>query len=490
VVDKAPRTGYHSLSGAAFEPACLDELLPGWRTERSPFADRLVSIERDELYLLLGRAAIRVPSSAVPHALRHTGDVAISVSRLAEYLAGQAERLGVEIHQGFSVRRLLVEGDVVKGARLSEVGRDRDGEKKPNYRPPEDVHARITVIADGSHGVLSTEFAERFGGGPNPQVYSLGIKAVVQFAKDNPFGNNRAVHMIGFPDPGVFGGGFIYSMGEKTAAVGLILGLDWRQGDLSPQREFEVFRSHPFVDGLLRGSETIATGAKTIPEGGYFALDRLSAAGALVVGDAAGFVNVEKLKGVHYAVLTGMCAADTAVEALGSGDIGAAALSTYRARLEERGILRELYHARNYRQAFRWGLLAGGPLSQIQSRLPMRLGMEEDRRTTRRRARLSRPDPGRMDAATFLSLTGSTHREDEPSHVSLIDPARCLACADEFATPCTHFCPGEVYRSVDAGLVLSPSNCLHCMTCTVKCPNDNIRWVPPEGGEGPRFKQM
>jgi electron-transferring-flavoprotein dehydrogenase len=491
VIDKAFRSGYHNVSGAAVEPACLDELLPGWRTERSRLTDHIVPIERDELFVLLARAALRVPPAVVPKHMRHTGDVAVSVSRLVDFLAGQAERLGVEIYQGFSIRRLLIDRDVVKGVTLSEVGLDAGGGRKPNHRPAEDVPARITIIADGSRGVLSTQFAQTFGGGgANPQVYSLGIKAVVQFGADNPFGNNRVVHTIGYPDPGVFGGGFIYSMGERTAAVGLILGLDWKYGDLSPRREFERFRSHPFVERLLRGSVTVATGAKTIPEGGFFALNRLSAAGALVVGDAAGFVNVEKLKGVHYAVLSGMCAADAALDALAAGDVGADALSSYRDRLARRGILRELRHARNYRQSFRWGLLAGAPLSQVQSLLPARLGMAEDRLATRRHARLARPDPGRMDGATFVSLTGTSHREDEPSHVSLVDPARCRDCAAEFATPCTYFCPGEVYRSSGDGIVLSPSNCVHCMTCTVKCPHDNIRWVPPEGGEGPHFKQM
>ncbi len=422
--------------------------------------------------------------------MRHGGDVAVSVSRLVDFLSGHAERLGAELHHGFSVRELLVRDGAVTGVRLGDVGRDRDGRPKPNYRRGETVRARITIIADGTRGVLSTQFAGLAGGGANPQVYSLGIKAVVQFPGPSPFGSRRAVHTIGYPDPGVFGGGFVYSMGEKAAAVGLILGLDWRDGELSPQREFEAFRAHPFVAGLLRDGVAVAAGARTIPEGGYFALNRLSAAGALVAGDAAGLVNVEKLKGLHYAVRSGICAADTAWEALERNDVGAAALATYRDRLAARGILDELRHARNFRQSFRWGLPAGVALSILQSHLPVRLGMAEDRRATRPDGRHPRPDPGGMDAATFVALSGSSHREDEPSHIALIDPARCLGCSEALGAPCAHFCPGAVYRAADGGPVLSPSNCLHCMTCMVKCPRDNIRWLPPEGGEGPRYRQL
>ncbi len=490
VIDKSPHPGYHALSGAALEPACLDELVPGWRDERR-FMEHVVPVERDEMYFLLGGRAIRLPDLAVPGRMHHTGDVTLSLSRLVGFLAAKAEGLGVELYQGFSARTLLLDGDRVAGVRLGEVGLDAHGEAQTNHRPAEEIRARVTVLADGTHGVISTEFRQRFGAGRNPQVYSLGIKAVVQFPGDNPFGNHRVVHTLGEPNPAsVFGGGFIYSMGEKTAAVGLILGLDWKYGDLTPQREFERYRAHPFVAKLLAGSVTIATGAKTIPEGGYFALGAATASGALVVGDGAGFVNMEKIKGIHYAILSGMAAADTIVEALAADDTTKAAFAGYRRRLESRGVLPDMRHARNYRAAFRRGIYPGAPLSLVQSRLPGRLGMEPDARGTKKGARLDRPDPGGMDGATFVSLTGSLHREDEPAHMAILDPAKCVTCAADYASSCTHFCPGQVYRWDGERIVLSASNCLHCMTCAVKCPFENIRWQPPEGGEGPRFKQM
>jgi electron-transferring-flavoprotein dehydrogenase len=491
VIDKAPGPGYHNLSGAAFEPACLEELLPGWQDKRSLLTDHFFPVGRDEMYFLLGRWAIRIPSFVVPRRMHHHGDVTISVSRLVQFLAREAAQLGVEVYHGYSARDLIVEQGAVRGVRLVDSGLDRAGQPKPNYMAGEEVRARVTILADGTHGVLSTRFGELFGGGRSSQIYSVGIKAVVQYTGDNPFGADRVVHTLGYPCPNsVFGGGFIYGMGDKHAAVGLILGLDWKYGDLNPQREFERYRAHPFVRRQLEGSVVIATGAKTIPEGGFYSLGALSAPGGLVVGDGAGLVNIEKIKGLHYAVRSGMCAADTVAEALAAGDTGEQALAPYRDRLADRGILAELEHARNYRQSFRWGLYVGTPLSLIQSHLPAQLATHPDRVTTRAGARLRRADPGGMDQTTFISLTGSMHREDEPSHVSIPEPALCVDCGRLFDNSCTHFCPGQVYRWNGDEIVLSPSNCLHCMTCAVKCPYDNIRWLPPEGGEGPRYKNM
>ncbi len=490
VIDKAPAPGNHVLSGAAFEAACLDDLLPGWRDLRNPFTTGLVPVERDDLYFLRPKAANRIPSLLVPSRMHHDGDVIISISRLVAFLAEQAEAAGVEVYHGYSARSLIVEDGAVKGVRLAEVGLAHDGAAKGNHLDAEEIRAPITVLADGTHGVISTQFTEQFGGGAVPRVFSLGMKAIVQFPEASPFGTNRVMHTLGYPmPPSVFGGGFLYAMGEKTVAVGLILGLDWKYGDLNPQREFETFRAHPFIARLLKGGVTAATGAKTIPEGGYNAFGALSAPGAMVVGDGAGFVNMEKIKGIHYAIRSGMAAADTALEALRpDGSVGS--LDAYRERLEGSGMLAEFRHARNYRQVFKYGLFVGTPLSLVQSKIPATIGIHRDGAATKKGARLNRPDPGRMDGATFVALTGTVHREDEPSHIEITDPQACVACEADYANACTHFCPGQVYRWSGSEVVLSPSNCLHCMACSVKCPKDAIRWVPPEGGEGPRYKQL
>ncbi len=492
VIDKAPQPGHHNLSGAVVDPAPLDALTPGWRDHRT-LARRIGPVEQDEMYFLFGSRAIKLPHLVTPRAMDHSGDVVMSVSRLTAFLAATAAEAGVEVYSGFSARDVIIENGRVAGVRLGEMGLDAEGGHMPNYRPAEEIRARVTVLADGTRGVLSQQIRDRFGAGANPQAYSLGIKAVMQFADEHPFGAGRVAHFLGYPNPaGVFGGGFIYSMDPNTLAVGLIGALDWKYGDLDPQREFERFRAHPFIAKQLAGGVTIASGARTIPEGGYYALGKVAVPGALVVGDGAGFVNMEKIKGIHNAIWSGMAAADTIVAgltAVGSGR-GEVALDGYQDRLEERGVLPEMRHARNYRQVFKWGLYVGAPLSQVAHLIPWRIGMETDAEGTKRGARLTRQDPGGMDKATFVSLTGALHREDEAAHMAIPDPAKCLTCEVDFANSCTAFCPGQVYRWDGEKIVLSPSNCLHCMTCAVKCPFDNIKWQPPEGGEGPRFTQM
>jgi electron-transferring-flavoprotein dehydrogenase len=490
VIDKAPQPGYHNLSGAVVTPRALDELTPDWRTHRS-LARRIGEVEQDDMYFLLGSRAIKIPELVAPSSMDHRGDAIISISRLTAYLAAVAEERGIEVYTGFSARDLLAEDGRVRGVRLGEVGLDADGGHMANYRPAEEIRARVTVLADGPHGVLSTQLREQFGQGANPQVYSLGVKAVMQFPEEHPFGEGRVASFLGYPNPAnVFGGGFMYSMDTNTVAVGLIMALDWKYADLNPQREFERFRQHPFIAEQLKGGVAVATGARTIPEGGYYALGKVSVPGALVVGDGAGFVNMEKIKGIHNAIWSGMAAAETIAAALADAGAGEIKLKGYQDRLEERGVLPEMRHAKNYRQVFKWGLYLGAPLSQIAHLLPRRLGMDTDREGTAKGASLEREDPGGMDGATFVSLTGALHREDEAAHMTIEDPQKCLTCAAEYAADCGSFCPGQVYRWDGEKIVLSPSNCLHCMTCAVKCPLDNIKWQPPEGGEGPRFAQM
>ena len=490
VVEKASQPGYHNLSGAVVDPAPLDELTPGWREDRQ-LSKRISAVEQDDIYFLLGSRAIRVPALVAPSAMDHSRDIIVSISRLTGYLASVAESEGVEIYSGFSARELVIEDGRVKGVRLGEVGLDADGGHMPNYRPAEEIRARVTVLADGTRGVLSEQLRDHFGAGRIPQVYSLGIKAVLQFRDEHPFGAGRVAHFLGYPLPqDVFGGGFIYAMDATTIAVGLIMALDWKYADLNPQQELERFRQHPFVAAQLEGGVTIASGARTIPEGGYYAMGKINVPGALVVGDGAGLVNMEKIKGIHNAMWSGMAAAETIVEGLAAAGAGEVELRSYQDRLEANGVLPEMRHARNYRQSYQWGLYVGAPLSQISHLLPMRLGMEPDREGLSAGARLGRDDAGGLDGATFVSLTGAIHREDEAAHMTIGDPSRCITCADEYAAACQSFCPGQVYRWDGEKVVLSPSNCLHCMTCAVKCPLDNITWQPPEGGEGPRFAQM
>jgi electron-transferring-flavoprotein dehydrogenase len=300
VLDKAAKLGYHTLSGGIFEPACLDELEPGWRQSDDPFVKSMVKIARDDLYVLTGRKAHKVPHRLVPSGMRHEGDCAISLARMVEWLGRLAVKEGVEIYTGVSAERLLLDGGTVRGIKLVELGIGKDGRRKDNYLAGEEIPAAVTVLADGARGVLSRQFIEHAGAGRNPQVYSIGMKQLIKLPAGHAFGNDRAMHTLGFPSrPDVFGGGFLYSMGQDHVALGIIMGLDWKYADMNGQLELEILKTHPFLADLLKGGQVVVTGAKTIPEGGYYALPELVADGALLVGDAAGFVNMEKIKGIH-----------------------------------------------------------------------------------------------------------------------------------------------------------------------------------------------
>lgn len=490
VVEKASKLGYHSLSGGIFEAACLDELVPGWQQSDDPFVKSMVKIERDELYFLSDKKAHRVPGALVPPAMHHEGDYAISLARMVEWLGKLAVKEGVEIYSGFSADRLLMDQDAVRGVKLLDLGRAKDGSKQESFEAGEEIEASVTVLADGARGVLSRQLIEKLGPGKNPQVYSIGMKQLIKLPAGNAFGNNRSIHTLGFPSrPDVFGGGFLYSMGQDMVALGIILGLDWKYADMNGQLELERLKTHPFLADLLKGGQVVVTGAKTIPEGGYYALPPLFTDGALMVGDAAGFVNMEKIKGIHCAIQSGVCAADSVFDALVKKDYTRKSLAAYQDLLQSSGVLPELYRARNYRQSFKHGTLLGAPLSLLQSWLPFRLGMEEDHLATRQGVRLNR-EPVGMDKPQFTSLSGTMHREDEPSHLKILDAAVCAECSQTYGSPCVYFCPGEVYRMKGTEMIVSPTNCLHDCSCQVKCPKQNILWTPPEGGEGPRFKGM
>lgn len=286
----------------------------------------------------------------------------------------------------------------------------------------------------------------------------------------------------------------MYSMGENAVAIALILAMDWRYCDLNPQRELQLFKSHRFVQRLIEGGEVAAYGAKTIPEGGYYSTPKHVTNGAVVIGDAAGFTSSKKLKGLHYAIKSGITAAHAIFRAIEQEDFSARTLNIYEDLLQESFIMKDMHQARNYRQVFtkagKAGIYLGAPLSFIQQWIPFRLGTSPDHEGMGR-SKLRREYTDGIDRLTAVSLSGSIHREDQPSHVTILDPEECIACGEEYKCyPCEAFCSGEVYRFEDGKIILSPSNCLHCQLCRVKCPRQNIKWEVPEGGDGPKYKVM
>ncbi len=503
VIEKALKLGQHNLSGAVFEADVLDELIPNWRERKDGFVTRTLAnrVERDELFFLLGnRLTIKFPEIIVPSYMHHKGDYVISVSELVNWLADIARGLGVEIYTGFTAKEVVVEGSSFRGVKLGDKGLDKDRQKQPNYIPGEIIEAKITVFGEGSLGQLAEEMVKRFNlrNGKNPQVYSLGVKEIIRLPEKNNFGSNRVLHTLGFPNkvltPEIFGGGTLYSLGENTVAVALILALDWKYCDLNPQKELQVFKSHSLIKRMLDGGEVIAYGAKTLPEGGYYSIPELVTNGAIIIGDDAGLTSVRKLKGLHYAIKSGMVAAEAILKAIEEQDYSTRSLKTYEDLLEKSFVMKDLRQARNYRQVFakagRAGMYLGAPLSLIQQWLPFRLGTRPDYEGMRR-VRLNRQYAGGIDRLTAVSLSGTTHREDEPSHITFLEAGEDTGCSQDYGChPCEFFCPGEVYKFEDDKLMLSPSNCLHCQTCRVKCPHQVIKWEVPEGGDGPKYKLM
>ena len=503
VIEKADKLGQHNLSGAVFEADVLDELIPDWRESQSGFAAKMLAnrVERDELiFLLTGGLAIKIPEILVPSPMHHKGDYIISVSELVSWLAGIARGLGVEIYTGFAAKEIIVEDNFVTGIKLGDKGLDKDGKPQSNYVPGEMLEAKVTVLGEGSLGLLAEDLVKRFnlGDGRNTQVYSVGVKEIIRLPEENNFGPNRVIHTMGFPNrlltPDVFGGGTMYSLGKNVVAVALILALDWRYCDLNPQRELQVFKSHRFIRKLLEGGEVVGYGAKTLPESGYYSIPELVANGAVLIGDAAGLTNVRKLKGLHYAIKSGMVAAEAILNAIEHNAFSKWGLKRYEDRLAESFVMKDMDGGRNYRQVFtkagRAGVYLGAPLTFVQQRIPIRLGTKPDYEGMRK-SKLGRRYNGGIDRLTDVSLSGTVHREDEPSHITFLDPMECITCGEEYGChPCELFCPGEVYKFEDHKVMLSPSNCLHCQTCRVKCPLQNIKWEVPEGGDGPKYKVM
>ncbi|MEA3298275.1 MAG: electron-transfer flavoprotein:ubiquinone oxidoreductase [Chloroflexota bacterium] len=503
VIEKADKIGQHSLSGAVFEADVLEELVLGWQEDRSKFVAGMVKskVVKDEVVFLLGnKLAIKVPHFIVPSYLKHHGDYLISVSELVNWLAQIARSLGVEIYNGFVAREVVVEGGVVTGVKLGDKGLDEKGQPQSNYVPGEMLKARVTVLGEGSLGLLSEQLVDKLnlGKNQNTQIQSLGVKEIIRLPQDSKFGHGHVVDTMGFPNkfftPDIFGGGTFYSMGDNDVAVTINLALDWKYCDLDPHQELQLLKSHPFVAGILNEGKVMFYGAKTIPEGGYYSIPELVANGAIIVGDAAGLLSTRKLKGLHYAIKSGMLAAETISGALEKGDFSVQSLGKYTDLLHHSFVGRDLYGARNYRQLFaragRFAMYLGTLNSFFHGMVRGRMKLKPDFQHTTT-AKLARKYRGGIDKLTDVSLSGTTHREDEPSHITILNRALCTPCVARYgAAPCEAFCPGQVYRWDDGGIVLSPSNCLHCQTCRVKCPFQNIGWQLPEGGDGPKYKVM
>lgn len=482
VLDKAQALGEHSLSGAVVNPRALRELFPELGDDAFPFR---VPVAKERVYFLTGSRAQRIPT---PPTMQNHGNHVASLCEIVRWLGERAEELGVNVFTGFPVDSLLVDGDRVLGVRTTPSGLARTGEPGPGYSPPTDITAQVTVLSEGTRGALTQGWLkwQRIGS-PNPQIYALGVKEIWETKR--PL--DALIHTLGWPLPNdAFGGSFMYPLAPNLVALGLVVGMDYRSTAVDVHELLQRMKLHPLFREFLEGGEMLEWGAKTIPEGGYHSLpERRTGNGAIVVGDAAGLVEVASLKGVHYAMQSGMFAARAIFAALKRGDTSGESLGSYDSMLNGSYIVSDLKKRRNMRLAFQSGLYAGG----IKAGLMMvtggafpggRIEAHKDANVERR---VEPGEPFVPDGKLTFSKndavfkSGNVTRDDVPSHL-IVGERMNGDTAELYA----HMCPAGVYERDGERLVMNPANCIDCKATDVIGP----RWTPREGGSGPRYRHM
>jgi electron-transferring-flavoprotein dehydrogenase len=482
VLEKAASLGEHNLSGAVVNPRAFRELFPDLDPSEFPFRQ---PVPAEAVYFLGERRAQRIPT---PPTMHNSGFYTASICEIVRWLGERAEAMGVNLFAGFPVDSLLVDGSAVRGVRTTASGLDRTGRPGAEYTEPTDLTARITVVAEGTRGALGQAWREwQQVQSANPQLFALGVKEVWEVKR--PL--DAVIHTLGWPLPNdAFGGSFFYPLGPSQVALGLVVGLDYHDANLDVHELLQRLKLHPLFRRHLEGGQLLEWGAKTIPEGGYYALpSRRSGDGVLFVGDTVGFVDVPSLKGIHYAMQSGIYAARAAFQALTSGDTSGAALAPYDIMVDESYIVADMRRTRNMRLAFKDGLYVGGVKAGLMTvtggRFPgRRITMDEDAKT-RRTVSATRPlTPdgtltfGKLDA---VFKSGNATRDTIPSHLIV---GRDVTA--EVAAFYSHVCPAGVYEQQGDELRVNPANCIDCKATDVLGP----RWTPREGGSGPQYRSM
>jgi len=508
VIEKGNHPGAHSFSGAVMDPSGIASLVPDYLEKKMPFESR---VTKDSLWYLTATSHYRLP--VTPPGMGNEGNYIVSLNKFTAWLAEQVEAAGIDIYSATGGYDLVVEGGKTAGVQTVDQGRDKKGEPKSNFEPGTVIKAKVTILAEGTHGSLTKQTRDKLAifNESLPQSYLTGVKEVWEL----PAGRlepGEIIHTFGAPLPVYeYGGGFIYRLSGNLAAVGFAVGLNSPDPTNDPHRRFQEFKMHPSIRRILEGGTMLHYGAKTIPEGGYYALPRLYDNNLLLVGDGAGFLNSQKLKGIHLAIQSGMMAAETILEAIKKDDYSSAALKTMQTRFERSAARDELYRVRNYHQGFEGGLYSGMIHFGLQflsggrglfDRRPVRPDSEHMKKQTEffRGGRQSKTPLKYDRVLAFDKLTdvyksGTKHEEDQPPHLVIADYDICnRRCPVEYGNPCQYFCPAQVYEMVDDDgglgkhLQLTPSNCVHCKTCDIADPYQVITWVVPEGGGGPNYE--
>ncbi|MBE0613108.1 MAG: electron transfer flavoprotein-ubiquinone oxidoreductase [Burkholderiales bacterium] len=502
LIEKGSEIGAHILSGAVLEPRALDELLPDWKALGAPLN---TPAGEDRFLFLTEKRAIKLPT---PPTMNNHGNYIISLGNLCRWLGQQAEGLGVEIYPGFAAAEVLYHEDgSVKGVATGDLGIGKDGQHTENYQVGMELHAKQTIFAEGCRGSLTKTLMQKFNlrEGVDPQAYGIGIKELWE-VKPERHQAGLIVHTTGWPvDSKTYGGSFLYHLENNQVAVGFVVGLDYQNPWMSPYDEFQRFKTHPAIRGFFEDGRRIAYGARAISEGGFQSLPKLTFPGGVLVGDTAGFLNNAKIKGIHTAMKSGMAAAEAVYDALAQD--GTREVVSYPEKIRGTWIWDELYRVRNIRPSFRWGLWGGLAYSAVdtfvfQGKAPWTLHNHDDHSQLKRAADcqpINYPKPdGKLtfDKLGSLFISNVNHEENQLCHLTLKDGAVPVKVnLALYAGPEQRYCPAGVYEFIKADdgsdkLQINAANCVHCKTCDIKDPTQNINWVVPEGGGGPNYPNM
>jgi electron-transferring-flavoprotein dehydrogenase len=498
VVEKGSEVGAHILSGCVLDPVALNQLIPDWKEKGAPL---ITEVAEDRFYLMGKKRHIKLPT---PPQMRNHGNYIISLANFTRWLAEQAEAMGVQIFPGFTGAETIIEDGVVKGIRTGAFGIGKDGQTKASYQPPMELRAQVTLFAEGCRGSLSQTLMDAFDLRREcaPQTYGIGIKEIWQIdSAKHQLG--LVEHSVGWPlDAGTYGGSFVYHLEDNQVAIGFVVGLDYTNPHMDPYMEFQRFKHHPKVAAMLEGGTRISYGARALNEGGYQSIPRLAFAGGALIGCAAGFMNVPRIKGTHTAMASGMMAAEAALASLsGDGDMHA-----YEQNVRNSWVAEELYGVRNIRPSFRYGLWGGLLYSALDTYLlrgkaPWTFGHHADHAQLKKAKdapKIAYPKPDGVlsfDRLSSVFLSNTNHEEDQPAHLTLRDPSVPIAHnLPLYDAPEQRYCPAGVYEIIEeAGqkrLQINAQNCVHCKTCDIKDITQNIVWVTPEGGGGPNYGNM
>jgi len=514
LMEKGSHVGAHSLSGAVMDPRGLAELIPDFQEQGAPLESEVIS---DAMYWLGKESTVKFPF--MPKAVGNEGNYIVSLNKLSAWMGEQVEAAGIDVYAGLAGYDLVMDGSRVTGVQTVDMGLDKEGEARSNFEPGSIIEAKVTILCEGVHGSLTRHAFEKI---PElrekclPQAYLTGVKEVWEIPEGR-IKKGQVYHTVGFPQPqDEYGGGWVYAMTDTLVSVGYAVGLNSPDPMNDPHMKFQRYKTHAFIKDILQGGQMLHYGAKTIPDNGFYSIPRLYHDGLMLCGDSAGMLNPQKLKGIHLAIKSGIMAAETVFDCLKADNFDSASLSAYQKRFESSWAYDELHKTRNFHAGFKgglfWGLVNGGMQvftggksfferrENHEDHTYMKKLGEYGRHTGRDLIKESVKFDNEylFDKLTDVYKSGTMHEEEQPSHLVITDTDICNnQCTEEYGNPCQHFCPAHVYEMVEdedregkKKLQLTPSNCVHCKTCDIADPYQVIRWVVPQGGEGPNYENM